>query len=172
MSTRIGPLTRVAVFVGTTLISCTISPPITAAQGGTDGRQREREFLEHRTFQGTAIERDAYDRALEEWRRLEKATPASAPRPAPGPSGPTSTLSPLSLSSSSAVTGLTGTVWTPMVEDLGPEMRERRRRAIPLGVEGTAWDVGWAAVYLASDEARWVTGQTLVVDGGLTLTTR
>src|SRR5947199_8950766 len=65
-----------------------------------------------------------------------------------------------------------GTVWAPMVEDLGPEMRERRRRAIPLGVEGTAWDVGWAAVYLASDEARWVTGQTLVVDGGLTLTTR
>jgi NAD(P)-dependent dehydrogenase (short-subunit alcohol dehydrogenase family) len=65
-----------------------------------------------------------------------------------------------------------GTVWTPMVEDLGPEMRERRRRAIPLGVEGTAWDVGWAAVYLASAEARWVTGQTLVVDGGLTLTTR
>jgi len=65
-----------------------------------------------------------------------------------------------------------GTVWTPMVEDLGREMRERRRQAIPLGVEGTAWDVGWAAVYLASAEARWVTGQTLVVDGGLTLTTR
>jgi len=65
-----------------------------------------------------------------------------------------------------------GTVWTPMVEDLGSEMRERRRRAIPLGVEGTAWDVGWAAVYLASAEARWVTGHTLVVDGGLTLTTR
>jgi NAD(P)-dependent dehydrogenase (short-subunit alcohol dehydrogenase family) len=65
-----------------------------------------------------------------------------------------------------------GTVWTPMVGDLGPEMRERRRKAIPLGVEGTAWDVGWAAIYLASAEARWVTGQTLVVDGGLTLTTR
>ena len=65
-----------------------------------------------------------------------------------------------------------GTVWTPMVEDLGWERRERRRRAIPLGVEGTAWDVGWAAVYLASAEARWVTGHTLVVDGGLTLTTR
>ena len=65
-----------------------------------------------------------------------------------------------------------GMAWTPMVEDLGPEMRERRRRANPLGVEGTAWDVGWAAVYLASDEARWVTGQTLVVDGGVTLTSR
>jgi len=65
-----------------------------------------------------------------------------------------------------------GMVWTPMVEDLGPELRERRRKASPLGVEGTAWDIGWAAVYLASDEARWITGQTLVVDGGVTLTSR
>jgi NAD(P)-dependent dehydrogenase (short-subunit alcohol dehydrogenase family) len=64
-----------------------------------------------------------------------------------------------------------GTVWTPMVEDLGPEARERRRRATPLGTEGTAWDVGWGAVYLASDEARWVTGQVLVIDAGLTATT-
>jgi NAD(P)-dependent dehydrogenase (short-subunit alcohol dehydrogenase family) len=59
-----------------------------------------------------------------------------------------------------------------MVENLGPEMRERRLAAIPLGVEGTAWDIGWAAVYLASDEARWVTGHVLVIDGGLTLTVR
>ena len=65
-----------------------------------------------------------------------------------------------------------GTVWTPMVESLGEEARERRRRAAPLGTEGTGWDVGWGAVYLASDEARWVTGQTLVIDAGLTLTTR
>ena len=65
-----------------------------------------------------------------------------------------------------------GPVWTPMVENLGEEMRERRRQSVPLGTEGTAWDVGWAAVYLASDEARWVTGQTLVVDGGLAVTTR
>ena len=65
-----------------------------------------------------------------------------------------------------------GMVWTPMVENLGPQVREQRRKANPLGVEGTAWDVGWAAVYLASDEARWVTGQTLVVDGGVTLTSR
>ena len=64
-----------------------------------------------------------------------------------------------------------GPVWTPMVEDLGPDARERRRRASPLATEGTGWDVGWGAVYLASDEARWVTGQTLVIDAGLTLTT-
>jgi NAD(P)-dependent dehydrogenase (short-subunit alcohol dehydrogenase family) len=65
-----------------------------------------------------------------------------------------------------------GYIWTPMVEAMGPEARERRRRASPLGTEGAGWDVGWAAVYLASDEARWVTGQVLVVDGGLSMTTR
>lgn len=65
-----------------------------------------------------------------------------------------------------------GQVWTPMVERLGPEARERRRRASPLGTEGTGWDVGWGAVYLASDEARWVTGHVLVIDAGLTATTR
>jgi NAD(P)-dependent dehydrogenase (short-subunit alcohol dehydrogenase family) len=65
-----------------------------------------------------------------------------------------------------------GTVWTPMVEGLGPEARERRRKASPLGTEGTGWDVGWGAVYLASDESRWVTGQVLVLAAGLTATTR
>jgi NAD(P)-dependent dehydrogenase (short-subunit alcohol dehydrogenase family) len=65
-----------------------------------------------------------------------------------------------------------GTVWTPMVEGLGPAARERRRQATPLGTEGTGWDVGWGAVYLASDESRWVTGQVLVIDAGLTVTTR
>jgi NAD(P)-dependent dehydrogenase (short-subunit alcohol dehydrogenase family) len=65
-----------------------------------------------------------------------------------------------------------GTVWTPMVAGMGEAARERRRQASPLGTEGTGWDVAWGAVYLASDEARWVTGQVLVIDAGLTLTTR
>jgi NAD(P)-dependent dehydrogenase (short-subunit alcohol dehydrogenase family) len=38
--------------------------------------------------------------------------------------------------------------------------------------EGTAWDIAWAAVFLASDESRWVTAQVLVIDAGVTLTTR
>jgi NAD(P)-dependent dehydrogenase (short-subunit alcohol dehydrogenase family) len=62
-----------------------------------------------------------------------------------------------------------GMVWTPMVSDLGDDARERRRRASPLGTEGSGWDVGWGAVYLASDESRWVTGHTLIIDAGVTV---
>lgn len=37
----------------------------------------------------------------------------------------------------------------------------------PLGIEGNAWDVAWAVEYLASDRARFVTGVSLPVDGGV-----
>jgi NAD(P)-dependent dehydrogenase (short-subunit alcohol dehydrogenase family) len=58
-----------------------------------------------------------------------------------------------------------------MVESGGltPEQREIRAKGNLLGIEGTGWDVGWAAVFLASPEARWITGQLLCVDGGVTL---
>ena len=41
-------------------------------------------------------------------------------------------------------------------------------RQIPVGRTGTPDDVGTACVYLASDEAAWMTGQTLHLDGGAT----
>jgi 3-oxoacyl-[acyl-carrier protein] reductase len=50
-----------------------------------------------------------------------------------------------------------------------PAVRERLERYIPLGEAGQPDDIAFAALYLASDEARWITGQTLVVDGGMTL---
>ena len=66
-----------------------------------------------------------------------------------------------------------GQVWTPLVAAvLTPELREERRRSGLIQEEGTAWDVAWGAVYLASDEARWVTGHVLVIDAGVTLTMR
>ena len=66
-----------------------------------------------------------------------------------------------------------GQVWTPMAAShMSPERRAERQRSGLLPDEGTAWDIAWGAVYLASDEARWVTGQVLVIDAGVTLTVR
>jgi NAD(P)-dependent dehydrogenase (short-subunit alcohol dehydrogenase family) len=44
--------------------------------------------------------------------------------------------------------------------------RERRRLITATQTEGTAWDIAYTAAFLASDQARWVTGQVLMVDGG------
>jgi NAD(P)-dependent dehydrogenase (short-subunit alcohol dehydrogenase family) len=66
-----------------------------------------------------------------------------------------------------------GHITTPLLYSvLGdtPETEYRRQLAAasnPLGAEGTAWDVAHAAVFLASDEARWITAVTLPVDGGV-----
>ena len=65
-----------------------------------------------------------------------------------------------------------GPVYTPMVyaDGMSEELRDRRRRASPLGIEGSGWDIGNAALFLVSDEARYITGVVLPVDGGVTLT--
>ena len=63
-----------------------------------------------------------------------------------------------------------GLMWTPRVASGSTGMRETRRTSTPLPVEGQSWDIGWAALYLASDEARFVTGIVLPVDGGFLLT--
>ena len=47
--------------------------------------------------------------------------------------------------------------------------RDRRRKASALGIEGTGWDIGHAVRFLLSDFARYITGHTLVVDGGTSL---
>lgn len=65
-----------------------------------------------------------------------------------------------------------GLLYTPMIAPyLTEESRDLRRRAGLLGTEGTAWDVAWAALFLASDEARWITGIVLPVDAGLLVST-
>lgn len=60
-----------------------------------------------------------------------------------------------------------GPLYAPFVATISDEARQFRRNAVPLGTEGTAWDVAWASLFLASDEARWVSGVVLPVDAGL-----
>ena len=62
-----------------------------------------------------------------------------------------------------------GLVYSPMVAPrMDDDLRRIRQNASPLRTEGDSWDIGYAALYLASDEARWVNGVTLPVDAGLT----
>ena len=56
--------------------------------------------------------------------------------------------------------------YAAIAKNFGPEFRQKRIEDISMKLEGTGWDVGWAAVYFASDEARWVTGAEIPVDGG------
>jgi NAD(P)-dependent dehydrogenase (short-subunit alcohol dehydrogenase family) len=67
-----------------------------------------------------------------------------------------------------------GFIWTPMVEGFlkGQGDLEEGREAVgalhPLGHMGEPDDIAWGCVYLASDEAKFVTGAELVIDGGYT----
>jgi NAD(P)-dependent dehydrogenase (short-subunit alcohol dehydrogenase family) len=51
------------------------------------------------------------------------------------------------------------------------QFKETRNKQVPMGKMGGAWDVANAALFLVSDEASYVTGQKIVVDGGITSST-
>ncbi|AKQ59508.1 SDR family NAD(P)-dependent oxidoreductase [Bordetella hinzii] len=72
-----------------------------------------------------------------------------------------------------------GLMFTPLVQRLAQKYAQgdyegfvaRRHGQVPMGRMGDAWDVAHAVVFLASDESRYITGQQIVVDGGITMAT-
>ena len=64
---------------------------------------------------------------------------------------------------------LPGNILTEGLADLGDDYLAGMARAIPAGALGTPEDIGYAAAFLASDEAGYITGQAIVVDGGQVL---
>jgi 3-oxoacyl-[acyl-carrier protein] reductase len=62
-----------------------------------------------------------------------------------------------------------GFVDTQLTKDLPVDLKEAALKATPLGRWGTAEEIAYAVAFLASDEASFITGQTLSVDGGLAM---
>jgi 3-oxoacyl-[acyl-carrier protein] reductase len=62
-----------------------------------------------------------------------------------------------------------GFIVTDMTAGITEEAKQALTKRIPLGTLGTPEDVAAVAAFLASDEAKYITGQTLTVDGGMTL---
>ena len=73
-----------------------------------------------------------------------------------------------------------GLVFTPLVKRLADKYAKgdfegfvaHRHNQVPMGRMGDAWDVAHAVLFLACDESRYITGQQIVVDGGITAATR
>lgn len=64
---------------------------------------------------------------------------------------------------------LPGNVQTPGLDDAGEEHKQAMMASIPMGEFATPADIGWAVRFLASEEAGYITGHPLVVDGGQVL---
>ncbi len=64
---------------------------------------------------------------------------------------------------------LPGNIITEGMETLGQEHIRGMEQSIPMGRLGDPEDIGYAALFFASPEAKYITGQTLIVDGGQTL---
>lgn len=62
-----------------------------------------------------------------------------------------------------------GNVMTEGLDGMGQDYLDQMARSIPLGRLGSVDDIGNAALFLATDEASYITGQTLVIDGGQAL---
>ena len=62
-----------------------------------------------------------------------------------------------------------GFIVTDMTAGMSEEAKQTLLKRIPLGTLGSAEDIASIAAFLASDEAKYITGQTLTVDGGMTL---
>ena len=59
-----------------------------------------------------------------------------------------------------------GQIQTPILGDITPEQDQAIKAAIPMGIVGDLMDVAYASPYFCSDEAKYVTGAELIVDGG------
>ena len=62
-----------------------------------------------------------------------------------------------------------GYIATDMTNELGDEVRQSLNEKIPLGRIGQVEDIAYAVAFLASDEAEYITGQTLAIDGGMVM---
>jgi 3-oxoacyl-[acyl-carrier protein] reductase len=64
---------------------------------------------------------------------------------------------------------LPGNIVTEGLAELGPEYRQKMEESIPQRRLGTVQDIGHAALFFATDEASYITGQAIVIDGGQVL---